>query len=148
MALIMKRFIYIILAFSLCFALVACNNELEVEPIAIEVDPEPEMEAVPEYDSVFGGIRTRTIGIGEMGFVTVGYDSFTDEELVNFFHEHISDSGFNWFNVEFGDGTGYFFGGSRNLFTHSALDSDGRMLDEVGRSGWIRDDYIDWIEFD
>ena len=144
----MKRFIYIILAFSLCFALVACNIENEVEPVAIEVEPESEVEAGPEFDSVFGEIRTRTVGAGEMGFVTVGYGSFTDEELVNFFHEHISDSGFNWFNVEFGDGTGYFFGGSRNLFTHSSLDSDGRMHDEVGHSGRIRDDYIDWIEFD
>ena len=53
-----------------------------------------------------------------MAFVTVDRDSFADDDLVLFFHSYIYVSGFNWFTIDFGDGTGYVF---QALVIHSIM---------------------------
>ena len=108
----------------------------------------------PTAHPVFGAVQTISITnplgqvVIESAYVIVDYGSFTDEDLIDFFHSYINGSGFNWFTIKFGDGTGYVFPGSRNRFGHRALDGDGAGIRPVGYSGFIWDEHIDWLSPD
>jgi len=91
-----------------------------VETLA-QNDPAP--ADPPDADiSVFSDIqiidRVNVQGdvIGQSGLVIADYDLLSDEILVAFFQEHIDGSGLNYFDIDFGNGTGYRFFGSRNHF--------------------------------
>ena len=83
--------------------------------------------------------------VGQRGFVTANYSLLTDELLIELYHSHISGTGFNFFTIDFEDGTGYVFPSSRNRFTHQELDWEGAGINPVGAFGFIYEDRIDWF---
>jgi len=86
--------------------------------------------------------------VGQRGLVTADFDFITDEILIAFFYSYIYGSGLNFFTIDFMDGTGFVFSGSRNMFFHSVLDDGGGGTYPAGRSGVITRDYIVWMEMD
>jgi len=113
------------------------------------------VSAKAETTSVFGEIQAFDIinrvtakVIGERAVVTADKDLMTNDNLINFHKAHIKDSGYKWFVIDFGDGTGYSFGGSSYLFTYlyqheeDWSQSDPRM--EIGM-GYVFEDSVEFI---
>jgi len=59
-----------------------------------------------------------------------------------FFNTYIHDSGHNFFDIDFGDGTGYRFFGSRNRFAHYRWEEGVGILPVGGFGGTIMGDSI------
>lgn len=62
---------------------------------------------------VMNGVKTERIGT--YGFVKAQKDlmkEVSESEYIDFCNERVSDSGYNWFTIDFGDGTGIVFAGS------------------------------------
>ena len=121
----MKKIISALILAIAVLSLVACGSS----------SPTWEAFGNVETISVLGGTATAAI-------VPTDRNLLTDDELVEFFHAEIYDSGHNWFTLDFGDGTGYVFRWSGNRFSHTQLESEGRMGEDVGGSGYILADSI------
>lgn len=101
--------------------------------------------------SIFTDVNIIDTHTGQRGVTTVDPLALTDELLHEFFHEHIDGANFNFFTIDFEDGTGLVFPSSRNWFSHATLSSDGAMyggVDGGSLSGSIYYDHIIYSTFD
>jgi len=79
---------------------------------------------------------TKTEKIGEWAEIVVAkelVEATTMDEFVEFCNSSVKDSGYNWYTISFGDGTGIQFQGSlSSVATYGTLDSDGCIEDAIG----------------
>ena len=117
----------------------------------VETEAEQNYTGDTEISSIWGEVQIIELE-GEQtnarGTVTVEKDLMTDEELLAFHYEHINDSELNWFTIDFGDGTGYVFFGSRDRFWYGILEEQGRQSDypSIGGGRVIHDTSV--VEFE
>ena len=94
---------------------------------------------------IMNGMKTKVIG--ERAVVTASKDLMTDDDLIEYYKTQIKDSGYNWFTIDFGDGTGYCFYGSLYWFTylyqHEEDWSHSDPDQEIG-TGYVFDDHVDF----
>lgn len=79
---------------------------------------------------------TKTEVIGEWAQIVVDKEllkATTMEEFVEFCNEVVDESGYNWFTISCGDGTGIQFAGSMSyVATYGTLDNEGCIVDDIG----------------
>lgn len=95
-------------------------------------------------NSMFGEIETYKTEYGSRAITTVNKDDLTDEALLTFYNETIVGSEFDWFTLDFGDGTGYVFYASLDFFAFYELNEEGLTdTPEIGM-GYILEDSIEF----
>ena len=100
---------------------------------------------VPEYRLPYGDyeVASELGGRGSSVTVPTDFNLLTDSNLIAFYFNHIHETGHNWFILDFGDGTGFMFSGSRNLFRHVLLNTGGQDADPNNVwNGQILEDFI------
>ena len=79
---------------------------------------------------------TKTEVIGEWAEIAVAkelVEAVTMDEFVEFCNTVVQDSGYNWYTISFGDGTGIQFQGSFSaVATYGTLDNEGCIEEAVG----------------
>lgn len=79
---------------------------------------------------------TKTEVIGEWAQIVVAKEIAKEtsmEEFVDFCNTAVKDSGYNWYTISFGDGTGIQFQGSISyVATYGTIDSDGCIEKAIG----------------
>lgn len=79
---------------------------------------------------------TNTEVIGEWAEIVVAkelVEAVTMDEFVEFCNTAVQDSGYNWYTISFGDGTGIQFQGSISaVATYGTLDNEGCIEEAVG----------------
>jgi len=114
-----------ILVFLMSFSLISVLAEQNTQAVFGEI----------HVFDLFNG-KTPSVVVGEWALVTAKKDLMTDDVLIEFYKTHIKDSGHNWFVIDFGDGTGYFFAGSSCSFDYIYQQADDwRQSDDVMELG-------------
>ena len=137
----MMKTIKIILGVVSLFLLVGCTTNGNDDAADQEEEANDYQEEAVEADGIWGELqvieRTNSFGevLGERALVEVDRDLMTDEKLLAFHYEHIYGSDFNWFTVDFGDGTGYVFHGARTSFIYAVLSESGTTSDDYPWKG-------------
>lgn len=79
---------------------------------------------------------TKTEVIGEWAEIVVAkelVEAVTMDEFVEFCNTSVQDSGYNWYTISFGDGTGIQFQGSISaVAAYGTLDNEGCIEEAVG----------------
>ena len=79
---------------------------------------------------------TKTEVIGEWAQIVVAKELATEtsmEEFAEFCNTAVKDSGYNWYTISFGDGTGIQFQGSVSyVATYGTIDNDGCIEKAIG----------------
>ena len=112
------------------------DDEDYAEPVVVVQVEESPATSTAEL-SAFGEVQVINQFSGTSGLVVADRNLLTDDQLVAFFHTHIHESGHNFFDIDFGDGTGYRFFGSRNRFSHYRWEEGIGELPINGFSGTI-----------
>ena len=142
-----------ILIFSVIFLLLipGCGRSLdtsESSPSPIVEEPE---EAEAEDGSIFGRIQTFESMNGEWALATVDKNIMTDDVLIDYYFSNINDSGYKWFVIDFNNGTGYMFPGSRNSFEYIYQHEDDWSISDLNKilgTGYIYKDRVEYTPAD
>lgn len=97
-------------------------------------DVNPLMEAEIQVGDVMNGHSDKKLG--EYAYIEVPMKTMkkvTMEQYAEFCNQRVKDSGYNWFAIDFGDGTGLQFAGSTiDVSTYGTLDEEKCIVEDTG----------------
>ncbi len=156
-----KKKLYVILAVLVIFACVLASvggdkeesgaaqstqeQTAETEPGNVPAERQPEdtedaktgnplMDAEVSVSDVMNG--TKTDKLGEWAEVQADKETMkgiTQEQFSEFCNARVKDSGYNWYTINCGDGTGIQFAGSiSSVATYGTIDNEGCITESFG----------------
>ena len=93
-------------------------------------------------DTVLGEVVEYPIHNGTRGVIYADRNDVTDELLIEFLND-VDVSEYNWFTIDFGDGTGYFFT-SNSFFSYGPITEIGGVSEQPFQYAQIHDESIQW----